>query len=198
MLWAVEGGAHPVEVKRGSYDAMHRLFATRPLIEFFNQAPTVFDRTDLDLPTAAYHEAGHVLMAHLLGGNVVSVTLESEDDAMGGVTTVRWSSDNHSDRQRCSALVALAGPLAEARWRGEAIALDAFTAWRGDWQEVEQALVAQAQGSDPIKLLHQWLGKVRQQFDDPLIWEVLCRVADALEAHGTLDEDLLDDVLARV
>ncbi|MGK0300800.1 MAG: hypothetical protein ACI89X_001674, partial [Planctomycetota bacterium] len=31
----------------------------------------------------------------------------------------------------------------------------------------------------------------------PLVWEVLCRIADALEAHGTLDDDLLDDVLAR-
>lgn len=136
-------------------------------------------------------------MAHLLGGNVVHVTLESEDDAMAGLTTVRWHSINQSDRQRCSALVALAGPLAEARWRGQAVALDAFTAWRGDWQEVQQALTSQAQAGDPSKLLHQWLAEVRQQFDDPLVWEVLCRVADALEAHGTLDDDLLDDVLGR-
>jgi hypothetical protein len=157
----------------------------------------VFDRTDLDLPTAAYHEAGHVLIAHLLGGKVVHVTLESEDDAVAGLTTVRWHNHNESERQRCSALAALAGPMAEARWRGEAIALDAFTAWRGDWHEVQRALTSHVQTGDPTKLLHQWLAEVRQQFDDPLVWEVLCRIADALEAHGTLDDDLLDDVLAR-
>ena len=104
---------------------------------------------------------------------------------------------NQSERQRCSALVALAGPLAEARWRGETITLDAFLAWRGDWLEVQQALTSQAKDGDPTKLLHQWLAEVRQQFDDPLVWEILCRIADALEAHATLDEDLLDDVLGR-
>jgi hypothetical protein len=157
----------------------------------------VFNRTDLDLPTAAYHEAGHVLMAHLLGGNVVHVTLESDDDKLDGLTTVRWPSHTPSERQRCSALVALAGPLAEARWRGETITLDAFLAWRGDWLEVQQALTSQAKDGDPTKLLHQWLAEVRQQFDDPLVWEILCRIADALEAHATLDEDLLNDVLGR-
>ncbi len=157
----------------------------------------MFDRTDLDLPTAAYHEAGHVLMAHLLGGNVVHVTLENDDDTLDGLTTVRWPNHNPIERQRCSALVALAGPLAEARWRGETITLDAFLAWRGDWLEVQHALTSQAKDGDPTKLLHQWLAEVRQQFDDPLVWELLCRIADALEAHATLDEDLLDDVLGR-
>ena len=157
----------------------------------------MFDRTDLDIPTAAYHEAGHVLMAHLLGGVVVHVTLENEEDALAGLTTVRWPNHDQADQQRCSALVALAGPLAEARWLGETVSLNAFTAWQGDWQEVQRALQAAAQQQDPTKLLHQWLAEVREQFDDPLVWEVLCRVADALEAHETLDDDLLDDVLDR-
>lgn len=157
----------------------------------------MFDRTDLDLPTAAYHEAGHALMAHLLGGTVVHVTLESDNDELDGLTTVRWPNHNPTERQRCSALVALAGPLAEARWRGETITLDAFLAWQNDWREVQQALTSQAHNNDPTKVLHQWLTEVRQQFDDPLVWETLCRIADALEAHATLDDDLLDDVLGR-
>ena len=159
--------------------------------------PRVFDPHDLDLATAAYHEAGHVLMAHLLGGYVAHVTLESERDELAGLTTIRWHSHNQRDRQRCSALAALAGPLAESRWRGETDTLEVFTAWRADWNEVQQALATQAETGDATKLLHQWLYEVRQQLDDPLVWEVLCRVADALEAHGTLDENLLDDVLGR-
>ena len=157
----------------------------------------MFNPNDLDAATAAYHEAGHVLMAHLLGGHVVHVTLESEDDDIAGLTTVRWGRHSESERHRCTALAALAGPLAEARWRGEALALDAFTAWRADWNEVQQAMAAQPENIDRTRLLHQWLAEVHEQLEDPLVWEVLCRVADALEAHESLDDDLLDDVLGR-
>lgn len=155
----------------------------------------MFDHNDLDVQTAAYHEAGHVLMAHLLGGEVVHVTLESEDDELAGQTRVHWRITDEEERQRCSALVAIAGPLAESRWRGEAPALEGLTAWHADWREVEQVLQAQPAGTDHAQLLQQWLLEVRAQFEDPLVWEMLCRVADALEAHETLDEDLLGDVL---
>ena len=158
----------------------------------------MFDSTDLDLTTAAYHEAGHVLMAHLLGGIVIHATLEAEEDEeLSGLTTVRWHDHADGERQRCSAFVAIAGPLAEARWRGEALTLDAFSAWRADWQEVQAALAAQSRPGGQLKLLHQWLSEVHRKFDDPSTWEVLCRIADGLEAHGSLDEDLLDDVLGR-
>ena len=160
----------------------------------------MFDPTDLDTITGAYHEAGHVVMAHILGGEVVEVTIENDEDELMGLTTVRWRSSSESERRRASALVALAGPVAETRWRGEADMLDTLTAWRGDWHEIAQALTAEAAATptiDPVRLLHQWLHEVLQQFEDPGVWEHLCRVADALEAHGTLDDVLLDDVLGR-
>lgn len=157
----------------------------------------MFDSTDLDVTTAAYHEAGHVLMAHLLGGNVTLATIESEDEELQGTTIVRWHGLAHNERQRHSALVAIAGPIAEARWRGEAMTLDAFSAWQADWHEIQTALTALAEPDEQENLLRQWLGEVHRQLDDPHVWEGLCRVADALEAHATLDDDLLDDVLER-
>ena len=162
----------------------------------------MFDPSDLDTITGAYHEAGHVVMAHILGGEVVHVTIENDDDELLGLTTVRWRKSDDAERRRCSALVALAGPVAETRWRGEADLLDTLTAWHGDWQEIEQALAAEtraANGSngDAGRLLHQWLHEVLAQFEDTMIWEHLCRVAEALEAHGTLDDAMLDDVLER-
>ena len=113
------------------------------------------------------------------------------------MTTVQWHDQAPEERQRCSALVAIAGPVAEARWRGEAMTLDAFGAWQADWQEIEAALSALAGARDQEGLLHQWLGEVHQQFDDSRVWEAVCRVADGLEAHDTLDDDLLHDVLER-
>jgi hypothetical protein len=157
----------------------------------------MFDPNDLDTVTGAYHEAGHVLMAHLLGGEVVHVTLESEDEEVMGHTTVRWHTTSEAQRRRCSALTALAGPVAETRWRGQPDLLDGLTAWRADWREVEVALAAEALHKDPRQQLDQWLREVVSQLQDPVAWEHLCRIADALEAHGTLDDVLLDDVLGR-
>lgn len=155
----------------------------------------MFDPDDLDSVTAAYHEAGHVLMAHLLGGEVVHSTLEHDDGDFMGQTEVVWRGRDEAARRRCSALVALAGPVAESRWRGQAGLLDALTAWRADWQEVQLALSEAAEPGDQPRLLQRWLGEVTRRLADPAAWELLCRIADALEAHQTLDDDLLAELL---
>lgn len=154
----------------------------------------MFDPADLDPVTAAYHEAGHAYLAHRLGGLVVAVTIEDEDGELMGRTTVHWRSGDANERRRRSALVALAGPVAEARWRGDVELLAALSAWRADWQEAQAALRASAPAAEQPALLQRWLREVRDELDDPDGWERLCRIADALEAHGTLDEDLLADV----
>ena len=73
---------------------------------------------DLDETTSAYHEAGHVLIAHLLGGEVLETTLETELDGHRGHTQVAWRGLASGDLARASAFVALAGPIAETLWRG--------------------------------------------------------------------------------
>ena len=66
---------------------------------------------NLDATIAAYHEAGHVLVAHLLGGQVVETTLESERADHVGHTAVAWHGLDEPELAQCSALVALlAGP----------------------------------------------------------------------------------------
>lgn len=151
---------------------------------------------DLDPAIACYHEAGHAYLAHRLGGRVVAVTIEAEDDGVMGRTTVHWRVRDEAERRRCVALAALAGPVAEARFRGELSSLRELTAWRADFREVQQALRAEGPPATHAALLQRWLLRVRQELDDPDGWERLCRIADQLEAHGTLDEDLLGDVLA--
>ena len=77
-------------------------------------------------PTAeSWHEAGHALAAHLLGARVNLLTLESELDGHGGHAEIDWT--GVSNQTRGSALVALAGPVAELVYRGEEI-LDACAA----------------------------------------------------------------------
>ena len=95
----------------------------------------MLESEDLDPATASYHEAGHVLMAHLLGGRVVGASIEPDEDEWMGQTAVEWSGADAVERARRTALVALAGPVAESWWRGEASVVDALTCWREDWQE---------------------------------------------------------------
>ena len=155
----------------------------------------MFDPDDLDPATASYHEAGHVLMAHLLGGRVVGASIEHEDADWMGQTAVEWTGVDPVERARRSAMVALAGPVAEAWWRGEATVVDALTAWRADWEEVERALLV-VPPSDRAATLRSWLADVRFELLNDVAWEHVCRVADMLEAHGTLDETLVADALS--
>ena len=42
------------------------------------------------METAAYHEAGHAVVASILGGKVVSVSIESESTEVDGDAVVAW------------------------------------------------------------------------------------------------------------
>ena len=44
--------------------------------------------------------------------------------------------------------------------------------------------------------LRGWLADTRFELTNDVAWEHVCRVADMLEAHGTLDETLVEDALA--
>ena len=164
-----------------------------PLVPFARRVTVREMAPDHDVD-AAYHEAGHAFLAHCLGGRVLEVSLEPDDDDQQGRTSVAWPRAPRSEQQRRSALVALAGPVAELHFRGELDQLDTLSAWRADWREVQQALAAQ-RVQDPQRLLRRWLAEVRAMLCEPAAWERLCRLADALEAHGTLDADLLEELL---
>jgi ATP-dependent Zn protease len=71
----------------------------------------------------AYHEAGHAVVARLLGQSIVSVAIGADDDSAAAVT----SSAAHAARERdaaaqvsgyeTDAMIALAGPIAQVMSR---------------------------------------------------------------------------------
>ena len=67
--------------------------------------------------------------------------------------------------------------------------------WRADWQEVERALLVLPEG-ERDQTLRGWIVDVRFELLNEVAWEHVCRVADMLEAHGTLDETLVEDALS--
>lgn len=150
---------------------------------------------DLDDAAAAYHEAGHVLIAHLLGGHVVESSIESEFDGHRGHTAVEWQRVDDAEFGACSALVALAGPVAETLWSGDEPDQDVLAAWQRDQDEVEAALVRSVEEDAREATRRAWIEQVVERLRDDVTWERLCRIADHLEAHGSLDRTLLEDVL---
>lgn len=156
----------------------------------------MFDPSELDTTTSCYHEAGHAMIAHWIGGTVLECTIEAEEDELGGRTSVQWRGLSVAERQRCSALVALGGPIAEARHRGDLELLEALAAWEADWREIKRALASLPSSSNREQTLRRWIGEVIRQFEDQEQWERLCRVADALAAHETLDRDMFLDAIS--
>lgn len=146
-----------------------------------------------DEATTAYHEAGHVLLAWLCGGVVRETSIESEADELHGHTSVEWHGLDDDERARCSAIVALAGPVAEAIWRGSDVPDP--SAWRADWEEARLCFELTDSELRPEEQIRRTLADLARTLNDPATWEQLCRIADALEAHGTLDAYLLEDVL---
>lgn len=145
----------------------------------------------------AWHEAGHALAAHILGGVVREVSLESELDDHEGHVAVEWSTASRLDSARRSATVALAGPMAELVFRGEDVLEDPdllpgmLAAWRGDWDEAEARLAELHPDEDQREAARRAiLQELRELFQSDRGYECLARIADALEAHVTLDEGL--------
>ena len=142
-----------------------------------------------------WHEAGHALAALHLGGEVRLVTMESEVDGHKGQTEVVWRGFDTPGRLRCSALVALAGPVAETLYMGEDVLDPAvLSAWRGDYGEAQACLEALAPDpGDRARLEKRLIAELVAHFSDDRTWERLARVADALDAHESLDATLFLD-----
>jgi len=144
----------------------------------------------------SFHEAGHALVAHLLSGEVIELTLE--DDELPGRTSVRWSGLDPARLQVALACTALGGPVAELLLEGDDLLEDptVVRAWQADWHEVEE--VASEVESDPLAR-ERWIqARIRQTHTllaDVDHREVLLRIGDALEAHGTLDQALFHECL---
>lgn len=139
------------------------------------------------------------MLAYALGGRVREVTLETDLDEASGLTSIDWTALAPHARVAASACCALGGPLAELAFEGRAaeLTLERLASWRADWNEVERALdVLEVRGEERETTLRAWIADAKRCFADVHFVERVARVADALAAHGTLDETLFEDACA--
>ena len=136
----------------------------------------------------AIHEAGHAVVAILLGGVVDSVTIEVPDQSSAGATGVVWQKTSSRDQCINDMRVALAGPIAEMVFLGEYDYLRIKQEHAVDWEIVSEALQrlklsereAQKKVTDVANELHHRIRETE-------VWAAINDVAERLTLDGTID-----------
>lgn len=148
----------------------------------------------------AYHEAGHALMAVLLGGRVKQVTIDPDNDdgpKRFGDTQIRWRS-GISERKfaEISVQVSLAGPVAEMIYSGDPYHPGLIPEWAADWREAwNSAALFHPDERKRMEYLEQVSIQMYHRFNDGNYWEALASLADNLLAHETLDAEQVEEIV---
>lgn len=149
----------------------------------------------------AYHEAGHALLAVLLGGRVDLVTIEPDDDdgpARQGDTQVRWRRSKLSDQDfaRQMVQVSLAGPVAEMIYSGDPYHPGMVAEWAADWRDAWQA--AELLHSDERQRL-DYLERVSialyRQLSQDDFWAAVSGIADHLLAYDSMEHPEVREIV---
>ena len=149
----------------------------------------------------AYHEAGHALLAVLLGGRVTQVTIDPDSDdgpPRFGDTQVLWRPRGLSDKQfaEITVQVSLAGPVAEMIYSGEPYHPGVVPEWAADWRDAwGAAVLLQPSERKRMDYLEQVAVQLYQRLKSDAVWPALSALADELLAHETLEADEVDEVV---
>lgn len=157
---------------------------------------------DEQLAICAYHESGHAVMAVTLGAKVHQVSLAPEWDdgpAREGDIEVHWPAGKMtaSSMAMRSAKVALAGPAAEMVYIEEPLHPAMVAEWKVDWQTA-WTMSGQAWKDERLRLrqLEQLTREIYSWVRQDAIWQAIAAVADELQAHETVEGELVHDVVA--
>lgn len=149
----------------------------------------------------AYHEAGHALMAVMLGGKVKQVTIEPDDDDgpdRQGDTQVLWRRSGISDDEfaKIAVQVSLAGPVAEMIYSGDPYHPGLVAEWAADWREAwEAATPLHPVERQRLEYLEQVSIQLYHRLKQDDLWAALASLADNLLAHETLDCEQVDEIM---
>ena len=150
----------------------------------------------------AYHEAGHALMALLLGGEVRLVTIDPDNDdgpERQGDTQILWRRAKISDKEfaKISIQVSLAGPVAEMIYSGDPFHPGLVVEWAADWREAwEAAVLLHPSERQRLEYLEQVSVQLYHRLKEDDLWAALASLADNLLAHETLEGEQVEEIVA--
>lgn len=148
----------------------------------------------------AYHEAGHVLVAILLGARVKRATIEPDDDdgpRRFGDTQIVWRRSRLTEPELAenAIQVCLAGPAAEMIYTGDPFHPGMVAEWSADWQQAwDAAALLHADERKRLDYLEQVSIRLYHQLNRDELWHILAALADELLAHQTLDREQIEEI----
>lgn len=147
---------------------------------------------------AAYHEAGHAVVATILGVKVVSVSIESESSGLDGDAVVLWNRSTQNGRRAAvdEIRVALAGPIAEMVYAGDYDYLRIKQEHAMDWGIALTNLRALNLSTDrATRLLHKTVAELYQTIRGDAVWSAIGDVADLLAVHDSIEGDQVEETV---
>ncbi|MGC3969724.1 MAG: hypothetical protein QM775_21050 [Pirellulales bacterium] len=149
----------------------------------------------------AFHEVGHALVAHLLGGEVQCVTIKPDRDdgpRREGDTQVLWRRSRMTEKEfaRTSVQVSLAGPVAEMIYSGEPYHPGLVAEWAADWSEAWQAAaLLHSDEKRRLRYLEDTSIELYHRLKSDDYWSALAALADHLLAHETLEAEQVEEIV---
>lgn len=140
-------------------------------------------RMSNDRILTAYHEAGHAVMALLMGRSIQKVSIIPSPNRLGSCTIKKGRAKQVQDRLEAEILILLAGMAAEGRKSGRYNAQGATQ----DLQAVEK--LAMARSGNPrqaTKLVHKMLDKTQHLLAKDATWTAVKVIADELIEHESI------------
>lgn len=131
----------------------------------------------------AYHEAGHAVMALLMGRSVQKVSIIPSQNRLGACTLQKGRAKQVPDKLEAEILILLAGMAAEGRKSGSYNVQGASQ----DLQAVEKLAMARSGNlRQATKLVHRMLDKTQHLLADKGTWTAIKVIAAELIEHESL------------
>jgi ATP-dependent Zn protease len=149
----------------------------------------------------AYHEAGHAIIALLLGGEVDLITIDPDKDdgpQRQGYAKILWRRDRLSEKEfaQKAVQVCLAGPVAEMIYSGDPYHPGLVAEWAADWREAwSVATMLHPIERKRLEYLEQVTAQLYHRLKRDDHWNALAALADNLLAHETLDRDQIEEFI---
>jgi hypothetical protein len=131
----------------------------------------------------SYHEAGHAVMALLMGRDIQKVSIIPSQNRLGACTIKKGRAKQVQDKLEAEILILLAGMAAEGRKSGRYNIQGASQ----DLRNVEK--LAMARSGNPrqaSKLVHKLLDKTQHLLSNKSTWTAVKVIADELIEHESI------------